>query len=499
MPRLNRFRALLAALLLLTFAWLPAQKAAAEADPMPLAEVSAGDLIMAMNTLRMANGLPALIEDPIIDAVAQTTAQIMADQLLSWHIGDVKGRIAAAGYGGGGTVWATENFAIGYNAGIDEIMLMWADPDHMRPATQAYYCNVGAGVARASNGSTYYILQAAYVSGEECGTYTSPGGPVGGGGGYGVIVPVVIAEPDADGRIVHEVQSGQSFWAIAVAYQVTIKEILRWNNLPEGTTLQVGQLLVIPNPNAPGYQTPTPVGYFTANAPGPDGKITHTVGAYQNLTLISQVYGVSIERILALNGLTIDMPLQIGQVLLMDPGNVTPTPTPRPLTPLEMLTPAADGKYYHTVGEGQNFSWIARYYGIAVEDLLRWNNMTVNYTLWAGEKLLLNVTPPATPTFTPLPPTETPTLTQTPTAQATPTRTPLPSPTSTLSAVPGVWERISGTNPLWLIPVVALLAGAGGLLLAAGRRKGRESEQADKQPQEYSIEADETEGENKDG
>ncbi|HOE34317.1 MAG: LysM peptidoglycan-binding domain-containing protein [Chloroflexi bacterium] len=456
--------ALLAALFL-----MPASQARAKEAPKSLADVSPSDLIMAMNTLRMSYGLPALIEDPIINAVAQSTAQIMADQLLSWHIGDVKGRLAAAGYGGGGTVWATENFAVGYNAGIDEIMLMWADPDHMRPATQSYYCNVGAGVARASNGSTYYILQAAYVSGKECGTYTSPGGPVGGGGGYGIIVPVAVATPDANGRIVHEVQSGQSFWAIAVAYQVTIKEILRWNNLPEGTTLQVGQLLVIPNPNAPGYQTPTPFGYFTANPPGPDSKITHTVGAYQNLTLISQVYGVSIERILALNGLTIDMPLQIGQVLLIDPGNVTPTPTPRPLTPLEMLTPAADGKYYHTVREGQNFYWIAAYYGIALEDLLRWNNMTVNYTLWPGEKLLLNVTPPATATPTPAP--VTPTATFTPTQPPTPTRAPLPSPTPTATAVPGLWEKAAEIDPLWLIPAAALLAGAGALLLVAGRKK----------------------------
>jgi len=485
MPRRKVFRLLLVPLLLLSFAWLPAQKAAAKAEPMPLADVSAGDLIAAMNTLRMANGLTALIEDPIIDAVAQSTAQIMADQLLSWHLGDVKGRIAAAGYGGGGTVWATENFAIGYNAGIDEIMLMWADPDHMRPATQSYYCNVGAGVARASNGSTYYILQAAYVSGKECGTYTSPGGPVDGGGGYGIIVPVALAEPDASGRIVHEVQSGQSFWAIAVAYQVTIKEILLWNNLPEGATLQVGQLLVIPNLNAPGYQTPTPVGYFSANPPGPDGKITHTVGAYQNLTLISQVYGVSIERILALNSLTIDMPLQIGQILLIDPGNVTPTPTPRPLSPLEMLTPAADGKYYHTVGEGQNFSWIARYYGIALEDLLRWNNLTVNYTLWAGEKLLLNVTPPAT--MTPTPPPVTPTHLPTPTTQAAPTRTPLPSPTPTATAAAGVWEQISGARPLWLIAAAALLAGAVGLLLSAEhKRKAAGKDQAGEPKEEAS-------------
>ena len=71
------------------------------------------DLIIAMNTLRASYGLPALVEDPIIDAVAQSTAEIMAANKMSWHIGDVRGRLQAAGYGGGAPVWATENFAVG--------------------------------------------------------------------------------------------------------------------------------------------------------------------------------------------------------------------------------------------------------------------------------------------------------------------------------------------------------------------------------------------------
>ena len=73
----------------------------------PFKQVSAYELILAMNTLRVSYGLPALIEDPIVNAVAQSTAATMAANNMSWHIGDVRGRIAAAGYGGGGTVWAT--------------------------------------------------------------------------------------------------------------------------------------------------------------------------------------------------------------------------------------------------------------------------------------------------------------------------------------------------------------------------------------------------------
>jgi len=183
----------------------------------PSNQVSAYELIIAMNTLRVAYGFPALVEDPIVNAVAQSTAAIMAANNMSWHIGDVRGRLAAAGYGGGGTVWATENFAVsGGGMGIDEIMAVWADPDHMRPAVEPAYCNVGAGVATV-NGKTYYVLQAAYVSGQACGSSSpspsgtfQPGTSSGSGFVPQIIVPVKIATPDADGKVYHEVLAGQS-------------------------------------------------------------------------------------------------------------------------------------------------------------------------------------------------------------------------------------------------------------------------------------------------
>src|SRR5690349_7696614 len=191
------------------------------AEPMQPAmpnQVSAYDLILAMNTLRVSNGLPALVEDPIVDAVAQSTAATMAANNMSWHIGNVRGRLAAAGYGSGGTVWATENFAVSSNGmGIDEIMAVWADPDHMRPAVEPAYCNVGAGMAQTSDGRIYYVLQAAYVSEHACGSSSSSSGGASGPGSVPnpvsqLIIPVKIATPDAEGKTFHEVQAGQSFW-----------------------------------------------------------------------------------------------------------------------------------------------------------------------------------------------------------------------------------------------------------------------------------------------
>ncbi len=431
---------------------LPVSSLHAAPEPARLGQsgkVTAYDLIIAMNTLRISYGLPALIEDPIINAVAQATAEIMAANQMSGHIGDVRGRLAAAGYGGGATVWATENFAVG-NQSIDEIMLVWSDASHMLPAVNPAYCNVGAGVATSANGRTYYILQAAYTSNKSCGEYTSVGGTtnqpggstdVGRAGGISqLIVPVKIATPDADGRVFHIVQSGQSFWSIAIAYKITIKDIEAWNNITRESKLQVGQKLFIPSTNTDGYATPTPVGMVVPNPADKDGKIIHTVQPYNTLITISQAYGVSVDRILAMNGIQADWPLQIDQKLVIDPGNVTPSPTPRPLSPIERLTPENDGLYYHTVQRGETLSWIASYYQINMLDLMSWNSLNASSIIIPGQKLELKVTPPATDTPMPTP--------------ATSTATPTPIPPTTSPTLVHI-ETVTATLPLEKSPAYA--------------------------------------------
>ena len=426
----------------------------------PPAQVSAFDLILAMNTLRVSYGLPALIEDPIINAVAQSTAQTMAANNMSWHIGDVRGRIAAAGYGGGGTVWATENFAVSWNGGmgIDEIMAVWADPDHMRPAVTPAYCHVGAGVATV-NGKTYFILQAAYVSGQECGSISSS--PSSGTPGTGtipnpvsqLIIPVKIATPDADGKIFHVVQAGQSFWSIAVAYQVTIQDIETWNNITRDVPLQSGQRIFIPNKNTAGFATPTPRGMVVTQTPDADGKIVHVVQPYQSLFTIGEAYRVPVDRILQLNGLQSDWPLQIEQKLVISAGNVTPSPT---LSAIQKLTPEADGNYYHIVQSGETLSGIANLYDVPLSDLMSWNGLGATSVIIPNQKLLLRVTPPATATSTLAPATVT--LTPSPSVTS-------PSPPSTDFAATEVIpvEESTDNSGLGIILVLGIIL-IGGLL-----------------------------------
>jgi len=455
-----RFQRFLGWFMLIVFGigafYRPQAVQADELHPAPSNQTSAYDLIIAMNTLRVSYGLPALIEDPIVNAVAQSTAATMAANNMSWHIGDVRGRIAAAGYGNGGTVWATENFAVSSGGmGIDEIMAAWADPDHMRPAVTAAYCHVGAGMAQTADGRIYYILQAAYVSGQECGSSSPSAGGTSQPGTVPnpvsqLIIPVKIATPDAEGKVFHAVQAGQSFWSIAITYQITIHDLEVWNNISRTTPLQAGQRLFIPGKDTAGYATPTPFGMFALQAPDADGRIIHEVQAYQALITIADAYDVSMDRILALNGLQADWPLQIGQKLMISPGNITPSPT---LSSIQKLTPQADGNYYHTVQSGETLSWIADLYDVLLSDLMIWNGLNNTSVIRPEQKLLLLVTPPATPTLTPSPtlitPSPSPSTTQSPPTATPPVTETESSPGFDLSLILGLSIIVIGGFLWW--------------------------------------------------
>ncbi|MBT7324539.1 MAG: LysM peptidoglycan-binding domain-containing protein, partial [Anaerolineae bacterium] len=142
-----------------------------------------------------------------------------------------------------------------------------------------------------------------------------------------------------------------------------------------------------------------------------------------------------------------DWPLQIGQKLVISGGNITPSPT---LTLLQRLTPEADGKYYHVVQSGETLSWIAGLYEVPLADLLNWSGLNSASVIRPGQNLLLLVTPPATPTFTPSPTSIAPT----PAPSATPSP-PTANPTAIVEAEPPRklnWSIIVG--------VLTLLIGA---------------------------------------
>jgi LysM repeat protein len=83
--------------------------------------------------------------------------------------------------------------------------------------------------------------------------------------------PVEVATPQADGRVIHVVQSGQTLWEIAVKYDVSLQDIYQLNGFSEGHVIRPGDELLIKSYQSNGEleetesiqevdQTPLPTG-----------------------------------------------------------------------------------------------------------------------------------------------------------------------------------------------------------------------------------------------
>jgi len=245
----------------------------------PLMELTPSDLISLINGMRTAYGLPALNINSILMATAQETSDIMAFNDIHAHIGNVSGRVMAAGYGGGSIAWATENFAIGPMT-IEQIRQVWADDAHMIPVVGANYRDIGAGVT-TYNGRTWYIVHAAYSSGGSVVQNTPPPGTSGTPvvpSLSQIIIPVETIMPDENGSVIHKVQSGQALWSIAIAYNTKIEELIRLNNLSsKDPIIYIGQELVVFASNAtqtPGVETQNTTESLANLSPTPTMTIT---------------------------------------------------------------------------------------------------------------------------------------------------------------------------------------------------------------------------------
>jgi LysM repeat protein len=83
------------------------------------------------------------------------------------------------------------------------------------------------------------------------------------------IVPIVTSTPDEDGLVYHEVQYGQTLWAIAIEYGVKIDEIRALNNLGPGTDIYQGDMLLVRKDAPPPPATAIPESVISPTYPDP--------------------------------------------------------------------------------------------------------------------------------------------------------------------------------------------------------------------------------------
>jgi hypothetical protein len=227
----------------------------------------AGDpyaLIDAVNSLRIANGLPPYEINNTLMSIAQSHSDYQASIGQVTHVGPggtrPRDRAANAGYGGGATFFISENIAGGTDLSVDGAISMWlGDDPHIQTMLSPNYREIGAGVAVA-DGFVYYTIDAAYVAG---GNYSPPATSKPGGPTALPYYAVQTTTPNGDGSIVHTVMSGQNLTLIAKAYGLTVAELKKLNNLTSDA-LYVGDVLIISLGNTPGpTYTASPTGTST--------------------------------------------------------------------------------------------------------------------------------------------------------------------------------------------------------------------------------------------
>lgn len=144
--------------------------------------------------------------------------------------------------------------------------------------------------------------------------------------------------------VFHTVAEGEVLWRIAARYEVPVTELIRANNMLNPNWIYPGQKLFVPYPVSPRFEA-------------------YTVKSGDTLARVAAQFGTTVSSIRAINQLTENPVLNIGQVLQVARG---PEAAP------------ADADYrWYAVMPGDAVWNIAHRLGIPVKQLMTLNNMQI--------------------------------------------------------------------------------------------------------------------------
>ncbi|MGD2207585.1 MAG: LysM peptidoglycan-binding domain-containing protein, partial [Anaerolineae bacterium] len=167
---------------------------------------------------------------------------------------------------------------------------------------------------------------------------------------------------------IHVVKRGETLYAIARRYSVSVQAIVNANGLHNPNFIWVGQRLRIPCCGAP--------------APSPSaGYVIYVVKRCDTLAAIAWRYGVTVNAIVQANGIRNPNFIWVGQRL-----RIPATAPPRPAKPI-----------VHVVQRGEILAAIAWRYGVTVWDIVAANGLRNPNFIWVGQRLIIPGAKPAAP------------------------------------------------------------------------------------------------------
>jgi LysM repeat protein len=159
---------------------------------------------------------------------------------------------------------------------------------------------------------------------------------------------------DGKSLILHEVEPGETLYALSRKYGIDVQAIKKANG-ESLNSLKVGQKVLIP---------------FQSKNVIKDGKL-HTVMSSETLFSISRKYNVKVDDLKKWNDLT-DNTISVGQQLLIRSEDSSPSPY------VQNSKEALVGKKLHTVTQSQTLFSISQMYGVTTDELKEWNSLKSN-------------------------------------------------------------------------------------------------------------------------
>ncbi len=166
----------------------------------------------------------------------------------------------------------------------------------------------------------------------------------------------------------HHVQPGETLFSIATRYGLTVEELRSLNNLTPFETLKSGQVLKVT-----GKPTSSPQSDLKNEIAVPrNNSATHIVARGETLFSIANKYGLTVDELKNMNSFSGNS-IMVGQKIRVN----------------GVSSATTSGKIlYHTVKAGETLFSISNKYGISVNDIKQWNNLSTNKLL-SGKKIIV--------------------------------------------------------------------------------------------------------------
>jgi LysM repeat protein len=181
----------------------------------------------------------------------------------------------------------------------------------------------------------------------------------------------------------HVVQPGETLFRIALRYGISVDALASANNISNRALVYVGQVLIIPSAAAaPAPQQPAPA------QPAAPTNGTYTVQRGDTLNKIARTFGITLQQLLSVNGITDPNRISVGQVLTIPSGNAPAPQPPVVQNPPAQNPPAAPAapaaSRTHVVRRGESLAAIGRQYGVSVTALINANGLANPNLIYAG-------------------------------------------------------------------------------------------------------------------